>query len=181
MSVQLNSHYHFWTSDLPISNQPSFSLSSQLVHISSSSFFPFHLHSDSIHGSKLWWLSSKALLPWLSGQASGCWALTLRSVGSTSCPNFSYLCSTVMKKLGLSMSVILRRGKKPKPRHMQHICFHPSGEQQAGDCWDALSRFNTQEEAQLSPSLAGSALAFHTLLHSVCKWHLFPFLPAERC
>lgn len=99
MSVHLNSQYHFWTSDLPISN----SLSSQLAHISSSSSFPFHLHSGSIHGSKLWWLSSKALLPWLSGQALGCWALALSSVGSKSCPIFSYLCNTVMKKLGLPM------------------------------------------------------------------------------
>lgn len=75
----------------------------------------------------------------------------------------------------------MRSRNKPKPRHMQHICIHPSGGQRAGDHQDTLSRFNTQGEAQVSPSIAGSALAFHILFQSPYKWHLFPLLPAERC
>lgn len=63
---------------------------------------------------------------------------------------------------------------------MQHICFRPSGGQWSGDHQDALSRFNTQGEAQVLSSIAGWALASHILLQSACKWRLLSFLPAQR-
>ena len=43
VKFQLNSQYHFWTSDLPISNRPSFSPSSQLSTFTALLFFHFLL------------------------------------------------------------------------------------------------------------------------------------------
>lgn len=105
----------------------------------------------------MWWTPGADLLRWPAGQDRGgvgsgvaMWLHCSLAVAS-----FFMALQWPNKYIWIangSLRAILRSRNKPKPRHMQHICFHPSGGQWAEDHQDALSRFNTQGEAQvLSP------------------------------